>query len=327
MPAAMSQPALLVAIDESTPLASLADRACAMVVGNFDGVHRGHQAVLHRVVADARAEGLSSSVLTFEPHPAAVVGRGAPPRLTTMDRRAELIGALGIACVYVRRFDAAFAAWPPERFVRDLVVGGLRARIVVVGENFRFGAKRSGDLALLRTLGEALSFEARLAPVASDARGPFSSTRARGAIAAGDLDEACRVLGRPHELSGLVVHGDERGRLLGFPTANLDRVVEMLPPDGVYAVTVDELDEQGGLARRLAGVTNIGVRPTVAAAGGTTRTIETFLLDFAGDLYGRRLRLYLVARLRDERKFGSLDELKAQIARDVTEARAKLPER
>lgn len=318
----MSPRALLVAIDAATPLGSLADRPCAMVVGNFDGVHRGHQAVLRQVASEARARSLEPCVLTFDPHPAAVVGTGAPPLLTRMERRAEWMGALGIDRVYVRRFDAAFAAWPPERFVRDLIAPGLRAQVVVVGDNFRFGVKRSGDLTLLRTLGAQLGFETRVHPVAGDARGPFSSTRAREAIAAGDLDEACRVLDRPHELTGRVVHGAERGRLLGFPTANLDGVPEMLPPDGVYAVRVDVLDEPGTGPRL--GVTNIGLRPTVAADGDVQRTIETFVLDFAGDLYGRRLRLHLVARLRDEERFGSLAELKAQIALDVTLAREKL---
>jgi riboflavin kinase / FMN adenylyltransferase len=322
--AAVSRRPSLVAIDDATSLASVADGPCALVVGNFDGVHRGHQAVLRQVVADARARRLSPCVLTFEPHPAAVVGKGAPPLLATMNRRAALIGAMGVDRVYVRRFDRAFAAWPPARFVRELVAGALHARIVVVGENFRFGAKRSGDLALLRALGAELSFEAHVHPVAADERGPFSSTRAREAIAAGDLAEVFNVLGRPHELSGRVVRGDERGRLLGFPTANLGDVPEMLPPDGVYAVTVGAIDEQGSERPLADGVTNVGVRPTVAAGADSVRTVETFLMDFSGDLYGRPLRLHLVARLRAEKKFPSLTELKAQIERDVSEARETL---
>src|SRR5262249_18903073 len=147
---------------------------------------------------------------------------------------------LGVDRVYVRRFDAAFAAWSPERFARDLVAGVLHARIVVVGANFRFGAKRAGDLALLGDLGAELGFEARVHAVASDAHGPFSSTRAREAVAAGDLEEVKRVLGRPHELSGVVVKGDERGRTIGFPTANLGEVPELFPSNGVYAVRVHE---------------------------------------------------------------------------------------
>jgi len=318
----MTTPAALVRIDDATPVASLGARPCALVVGNFDGVHRGHQAVLGEAVEEARKLGLDACVLTFDPHPAGVVGRGAPPMLTTIERRVALVGEMGVDRVYVRRFDAAFAAWPPERFARELVAGALLARLVVVGQNFRFGAKRAGDLELLRALGRELGFEARVHAIASDARGPFSSTRARDAIGAGDLDEAARVLGRPHGLTGAVVHGDERGRQLGFPTANLDPVAEMLPPDGVYAVRVARRDDGGAGWHPLAlGVTNIGVRPTV---DGKRRTVEAHLLDFTGDLYGARLRLDLVGRLRPETKFSSLDELKAQIARDVAAARHAL---
>jgi riboflavin kinase/FMN adenylyltransferase len=314
--------ASLVPLDETTPPGSFVALPCVLVIGNFDGLHRGHQAVLREAVGHSRATGLSACVLTFDPHPASVVGAGAPPLLTTMDRRVELMGELGVEHVYVRRFDAAFAAWPPDRFARDLVVDALHARTVVVGQNFRFGARRAGDLALLRALGADLGFHARVHAVAHDERGPFSSTRAREAIAAGDLDELLRVLGRPHALTGAVVHGDERGRTIGFPTANLEGVAELVPPDGVYAVRVDGVQGEGRHFRPLAdGVTNIGVRPTV---GGDRRTIETYLLDFSGDLYGSRLRLHLVARLRGEQRFASIDELKARIARDVADARAKL---
>jgi riboflavin kinase/FMN adenylyltransferase len=311
----------LVLLDDSTPLGQETRSPSALVVGNFDGVHRGHQAVLKQVVAESRAAGFVSCVLTFDPHPAAVVGRGAPPLLTTMERRAELMTELGIERVYVRRFDAAFAAWTPDRFARELLAKGLSAHLVVVGENFRFGAKRAGDLALLRRLGHELGFETHVHPVASDEGGPFSSTRARVAISAGDLPEAVRVLGRRHELSGVVVRGDERGRTLGFPTANLASVPEILPPDGVYAVQVHQIDDVPGERLLAAGVTNIGVRPTIGGAG---RTVETFLFDFDRDLYGARLRLELVARLRDEKKFSSLEALTAQIAQDVAAARALL---
>jgi len=199
----------------------------------------------------------------------------------------------------------------------------LQARVVVVGQNFRFGAKRAGDLGALRAMGQELGFEVYVHAIASDERGPYSSTRAREAIDAGDLDEAARVLGRAHELSGPVVRGDQRGRTLGFPTANVHPVAEMLPPDGVYATRV-ELIGDDGIAGRVGsggGVTNIGVRPTV---GGAHRTVETFVFDYTGDLYGSRLRLHLVARLRGEKRFASLDELKAQIAADAAAARQKL---
>ena len=313
--------ARLVHVDDSSTRESLGSSPCALVIGNFDGVHRGHQAILHEAVAHARTAGLEAAVLTFAPHPAAVVGRGAPPLLTTVARRAELVGALGVDCLYVRHFDAAFAAWEPEHFARVLVAEMLLARFVVVGENFRFGAKRRGDLALLRLLGPTLGFGVRVAGVASDERGPFSSTRAREAIASGDLAEAERVLGRPHEATGVVVRGDQRGRTLQFPTANLDGVTELLPPRGVYAVTVDRDEGERGFVPLAAGVTNLGVRPTV---DGARLTIEAHLFDFSGDLYDARLRVHWRHRLRDERKFASLDELKAQIARDVADARAWL---
>jgi riboflavin kinase/FMN adenylyltransferase len=317
-----SRATVLQLTDDAASAAPLGDQGCVLVVGNFDGVHRGHQAVLAEAVEVAHSQGLMPVVLTFDPHPAAVVGGAAPPVLTTLDRRAELMGALGVERMVVRTFDAAFASWQAERFARELIAGVLRARVVVVGQNFRFGAKRAGDLALLRALGAELGFEVRVHSIASDEHGPFSSTRARDAIAAGDLVEVERVLGRPHELSGLVVHGDERGRTINFPTANIEPVPEMLPPDGVYAVRVDEVDH-GGVASALAGgVTNIGVRPTVG--GGGRRTVETFVLGFSGDLYGVALRLCLIARLREERKFGSLDELKLQIIRDCAEARRRL---
>jgi riboflavin kinase/FMN adenylyltransferase len=312
--------ARLVFVDDATPVDALAAEPCSLVIGNFDGVHRGHQAVLRQAVADAAAAGLDACALTFDPHPARVVGRGAPPLLTSLDDRAELMGAMGVSRVYVRRFDKAFAAWSPERFATELVARVFRARIVVVGQNFRFGSKRAGDLALLRDFGVRLGFEARVHAVAADERGPYSSTRARDAVASGDLDEAKHVLGRPHAVTGRVVAGDARGRTIGFRTANLDAIPEMLPPDGVYAVAVDRFDGDGPrfLAR---GVTNVGVRPTVAANGPPRRTVETHLLDFDGDLYDTRLRLHWLARLRDEKKFASLPELVAQIGRDVERAR------
>jgi riboflavin kinase/FMN adenylyltransferase len=300
---------------------------CVLVVGNFDGVHLGHQSVLREAVADGLRLGLPPRVLTFEPHPAAVVGQGAPPLLTTLERRVELMEALGVDRVYVRRFDAEFASWAPERFARELVAGTLLARLVVVGQNFRFGSKRAGDLTLLRALGAELGFEARVHAIAADPHGPFSSTRAREAIGSSDLDEVARVLGRPHALSGPVVHGDELGRTLGFPTANIEPVAEMLPADGIYAVRVEArtAGAEGSFGKVGGGALSIGVRPTIRE--GNRRTVEVYVLDFTGNLYGAELRVELIARLREERKFASLDELKAQMARDVELARVRLQER
>jgi riboflavin kinase/FMN adenylyltransferase len=294
---------------------------CVLVVGNFDGVHQGHAAVLREAVTVAQERDLGTSVLTFEPHPAAVVGHGAPPLLTTPQRRAQLMAAMGVERVWVRRFDANFAAWSPHQFAQDLVSRALAARAVVVGQNFRFGARREGDLEVLRRMGKDLGFDVCVHAIASDLRGPYSSTRAREAIGSGDLEEAAHVLGRPHELSGLVAKGDQRGRTLGFPTANLVDIPEMLPPDGVYATRVARVDDAGSSETLAGGVTNIGVRPTV---GGASRTIETHLLGFAGDLYDAHLRLALVTRLRSERRFGSLEELKTQIGLDAAAARGRL---
>ncbi len=193
--------------------------------------------------------------------------------------------------------------------------------MVVVGEDFRFGVKRTGDLGLLRKVGRDRGFEVHVPQVASDSRGPYSSTRARDAVVAGDLDEVRRVLGRPHSVTGVVVHGDARGRTIGFPTANLDEVAQVLPPNGVYAVTVDRRNDRALRYERVGqGVANLGLRPTV---GGDTRMLEAHLLDVSADLYGAHLRVHFVAKLRDEKKFASLDDLKAHIAQDVVRAGAR----
>jgi len=293
-------------------------RGSVVVIGNFDGVHRGHQALFARAMAEAEARRLVPVALTFDPHPRNVLMTGPPPALlTSTARRVELIDALGAPHVFIRRFDKAFAAWSPERFVEQLVVNALHARVVIAGDNFRFGAKRAGDDALLRALGPKLGFEA-FTLEATDAKGPLSSSRVRAALLAGDIPEATHVLGRPHSVEGVVESGDRRGRTIGFPTANLGEVAELVPPDGVYAVAVDRAN--GAAPRALAtGVMNIGVRPTVG--GDPRRTIEAHLFDFDGDLYGQRLRVQFVARLREERRFDGLGALKAQIARDVDEAR------
>lgn len=297
-----------------------APRPAAIALGNFDGVHLGHRAILAQTVEVARRLGVAPVVLSFDPHPAEVVGRGRPPVLTTIERRAELALAEGVDAFDLCTFDAELASWSPERFAEELLSRAMHARAVIVGENFRFGAKRAGDFSTLRALGATLGFEAVPAVLAGDDKGPWSSTRAREAIAAGDVAEAARVLGRPHELNGVVVEGDRRGRTLGFPTANLGDVAEVPPPRGVYAVRVSLVeDEERPLA---GGVMNLGVRPTVAGAVGETR--EVHLLDWSGDLYGRTLRVRLVARLREERRFPSLDALRAQIATDVAAARAAL---
>jgi riboflavin kinase / FMN adenylyltransferase len=288
-----------------------------VAVGNFDGVHRGHQAVIGAAARDAQSLGLEPLVLTFDPHPSQVLGRARLPTLTTLERKAELIVRIDERLrLVVEPFTLELAAKTPEEFARELLAEALGARIVIVGENFRFGNRRAGDLRMLQELGKQLGFEARAHPLSGDESGSFSSSRVREALAAGSLDEVERILGRPHALSGRVVRGDGRGRTIGVPTANLDGVAEALPPHGVYACVVDELAE-GGPTALAAGVTNIGVRPTVEAGF----SVETHLFDVDRDLYEKRLRLHLLQRLREERRFSGLDELKVQIARDVVQAR------
>lgn len=284
-----------------------------VVIGNLDGVHRGHQAVLRQARALADRSGARVLVLTFDPHPAEVLHGKIKPRLCTLARRVELLRAHGADEVIVEPFTKELAALTPAEFAKQLLRDRLHSSAVVIGQNFRFGAQRAGDMSTLRELGASLGFEVVAADIASDEKGPFSSTRVRDAIRAGDLAEAAHVLGRPHSISGVVEHGDARGRTIGFPTANLGQVTEMLPPHGVYAVRADGRP----------GVMNLGVRPTV---DGTHLRVEVHLLDFDGDLYDRPMRVDVIERVREERKFAGLDELKAQIARDAETARAILRE-
>jgi riboflavin kinase/FMN adenylyltransferase len=307
-----------------------ASRGAVVVIGNFDGVHRGHAAVLTAAVERARREQLAAYVLTFDPHPRTVVAALsarsiAVPKstalLTTMERRAELMTRLGIDRVFVRTFNDAFAAWPPERFVEELLVGQLSAKVVMIGENFHFGSMAAGDFATMTSLGLRFGFETVPHPLVGDDGGTYSSSRARIAIGSGDMAAAEHVLGRPHAVSGVVVHGKKLGRTLGFPTANLADVPETLPPDGIYAALVDRVEPGGAVALGWGSV-SIGVRPTVGE--GLARMVEIYLLDFEGDLYDRTLRVHLVSRIRGEEKFADLDALKVQIARDVDETRRRL---
>lgn len=288
-----------------------------VAIGNFDGVHAGHRAVLGAASQDAAARGLALCVLTFYPHPIEVLGRGKQSVLTPVDRKIELLARIDPKIrVVVEPFTKELAAMTPRAFAEELLSGALAARVVMVGQNFRFGHGRAGDLRLLSELGAELGFEARAEPLHMDAVGPISSSRIRAAIAAGDLASAEAWLGRPHALSGTVVHGDGRGRTIGVPTANLGEVIEALPPHGVYACVVDRIGA-GSAAALSTGVVNIGNRPTVAAGF----SVEVHLHDFDGDLYGSQLRLHLVGHIRAEKKFESLDALVAQIRADIDTAR------
>jgi riboflavin kinase/FMN adenylyltransferase len=254
------------------------------------------------------------------------LGRKTPAALTPLDRKIELIeAAVPSMSVRVKAFDQDLSESSPREFAERVLVAELGAKQVLVGRNFRFGKGRAGDLQTLVELGDRLGFRAHAAAIVGDEGGAFSSTRIRNSIAAGDWADVEAVLGRPHALTGTVVRGDQRGRTIGFPTANLGGVEELLPPHGVYPVLVDRLDWSSRPRAFAKGVANIGVRPTVGAGP----SVEVHLFDLAGDddLYGTRLRVHLVAFLRPERKFDGLDALKAQIARDAADARALLDQK
>lgn len=290
-------------------------RRTVVTLGNHDGVHLGHRALLEAARERAgREEGLSVHAVTFDPHPSVVLAPDrAPPLLTTIERRRELLVALGADDVSVLRFDRELASTSPEAFVERVLVAQLSARGVVVGPDFRFGRGRAGDAETLRTLGERHGFDViTVAPVTVDGE-VVSSTRIRRAVARGDVREATRLLGRVHDVDGTVVRGDGRGRSIGVPTANLDCDPILLPADGVYAV-VARLPGEAELRR---GVANLGVRPTFAAG----RSVEVHLFDVDRDFYGARLRVGFVERLRAEQKFDGVDALKAQISRDCERAR------
>ncbi len=293
------------------------ERGAAVAVGVFDGVHRGHQAVLAGLRARAaELGGLPATVLTFDRHPLEVIAPERAPRLLTApDRKVELLGDLGVDVVAVLTFDERARGLTPEEFAADVLVGGLGASVVAVGADFRFGKDRSGDVDELRDLGLGLGYYVEEVALLGDGES-VSSTRIRAAVAAGDVEAAAAALGRPFELAGTVVEGDRRGATIGFPTANLDVPANLLLPGrGVYAAWADTA---GGA---WPAVVNVGVRPTF---GGATEVAEAHLLDFDGDLYGTTLRLRFVARLRDERRFAGVDELSAQIARDVEAGRRAL---
>jgi riboflavin kinase/FMN adenylyltransferase len=295
-----------------------------MVIGNMDGVHRGHQAVLRDAGRDAKARGLELLVLTFHPHPVKVLRGAELPVLTTIPRKLELIErAVPGTLVAVEPFDHVWAAQSPLEFAERMLVSRFRTRVVVVGHNFRFGRNRSGDFGDLTRLGEQLGFETRSHPMVGDESGPWSSSRIREAIARGEVEEAARMLGRPHMISGVVAEGDKRGRTIGFPTCNVASVEQALPARGVYAVLVDREGEGGRPAALARGVANIGVRPTVKDEGAKP-TVEVHLFDVSEDLYGATLRVHLASRLREERRFSGLAELKEQIAKDALEARERL---
>ena len=288
-------------------------RPTVVTLGVFDGLHLGHQLVMKTVVDRARAIGAVPTVITFEPHPRAVLHpESAPPLLQTFDQKIEALGVLGIEQTIVIHFDKAFSQIRATDFLREVVVGRLQAKEVYLGRGFFFGHNREGNIGLLRTVSQELGFFADEVPEVRLRGKRIGSTRIRELLLAGRVNLARRMLGRPYGVEGPVVRGDERGARLGFPTANLHPHNRVIPRTGVY-VTATLIEGQW---RR--SVTNIGTRPTFGDSRGSS--IETHIINWSGDLYGDVVRVRFLYRLRDEKKFGGIDELQRQIGYDVGRA-------
>jgi len=287
----------------------------ALAIGNFDGVHLGHVALVRQLTEAASRLGVPPAVLTFEPHPREYFSPGsAPARLTTLREKLELLADYGVEQTTICPFNAAFAALTAEEFIERVLVGGLKVRHLIIGDDFRFGRGRQGDFAMLQAAADVYGFtvEAMGSVVVEGER--VSSSGVRKALAAGDMEHAARLLGRPYIIDGRVSHGDKVGRQLGFATANIRIKHNPLPMTGVFAVEVGGLGPQA-----LPGVANLGVRPTV---GGTRPLLEVHLFNFDRDIYGAHISVRFVHKLRDEQRFPNFDALKAQIAADAVAARA-----
>ena len=290
--------------------------APAIAIGNFDGVHLGHRALLEAAVKAAGDLGGEAAVLTFDPHPAVVLApERAPVLITTKRRKLELLAASGIDACILEPFTRELAALSPEQFVADVLVGALGARHVVIGYDFTYGHRRGGNAASLRRAGAEHGFAVEVIEPIGAGGQVASSSAIRRLVAAGDLAGAHQMLGRDHELEGVVTRGAGRGRELGFPTANIEIETELLPPPGIYATRARIVDGPGVYGA----ATSLGTNPTF---GPGALTLEAYLLDFEGDLYGRRLCLELVEWLRPERRFSEVDDLVAQIRDDVVKTRA-----
>ncbi|HUO78710.1 MAG TPA: bifunctional riboflavin kinase/FAD synthetase [Steroidobacteraceae bacterium] len=296
-------------------------RGVAVAIGNFDGVHLGHQALVRAARERALASGARLAALTFEPHPREYFdAAAAPPRLMRLGEKCAALAALGVESLIVLRFDARLQHQTAEDFVAQTLCRGLGARHVVVGEGFRFGCRRAGTIETLAAAGARAGFEVVAVPSVTADGVRVSSTRVREALGAGNLAAAARLLGRPYAMTGRVIYGQQLGRRLGYPTANLRLHRRATPLGGVFAVEVGGLDGRPAAAA----VASLGNRPTI---GGGETLLEVHLFDFDGDLYGRRLSVDFVAKLRDEEKFPSLDALVVQMHADATRAREILAAR
>ncbi len=292
---------------------------CVLTIGVFDGVHRGHAQLISRAVKSAAARGVPSVLMTFDPHPMEVVRPGShPAQLSTLDRRAELVAELGIDVFCVMPFTQEFMKLTPERYVQELLVDKLHVTEVVVGDNFTFGKQAAGTVDTMRELGKQYGFEVDGVTLLGEHAVTFSSTYIRSCVVAGDMAAAAEALGRPHRVEGVVVHGDGRGKGLGFPTANVAPPIHAaIPADGVYAGWFTVLGESD---TRMAAI-SVGTNPTF---DGRNRTVEPHILDFDGDLYGKRVAVDFIEQLRGMRKFDSIEDLVEAIGRDVKQAREVL---
>lgn len=290
-------------------------RGCVATIGNFDGVHLGHQAVIGQLADKAEALDLPTLVMLFEPQPAEFFNPAkAPPRLMRLREKLQALRRYAVDRVLCVRFDKAFADLEPEVFIRRVLVEGLGVKYLVVGDDFRFGHKRRGDFAMLQAAGREHGFQVvNMHSFTIDGE-RVSSTRVRAALAAADLTLAEKLLGRPYRMCGRVAHGDKIGRTLGVPTANIHLHRHSTPLKGVYAVEVFGLPDEP-----LAGVANIGTRPTV---GGTRTLLEVHVFDFDRDIYGEYVHVNFLRKLSDEKRFASLEELKQKIQQDIVDARA-----
>lgn len=294
-------------------------RGSAVTIGNFDGVHIGHQSILSELRKQALMRGVPPVVITFEPTPLEYFAPGtAPPRLTGFREKYELLEQQGMARMLVLRFDAELAALPAEDFIREILVEGLGIRYLVIGDDFRFGKGRAGDFTMLTNAGETFDFDVAATPTQTFAGERVSSTRVRQALADGDLALARELLGRRYRMSGKVTHGDRIGRQIGYPTANLRRSHEKLPLHGIFLVRVYGLDGEP-----LYGMASAGIRPTV---NGKRDLVEVYLFDFDRDIYGRHIEIEFLEKIREEEKFPDLETLREQIRLDVNEGRLRMVE-
>ncbi len=292
--------------------------ACALAIGNFDGVHRGHRALLTRAVEVARARGLISAVMTFEPHPRELFAPDkAPPRVANLRDKLQGLQACGIDHVYLQHFNRHFASISAEDFIDHMLVEGCMMKWLLVGEDFRFGARRAGDLALLRQHAARGGYEVELLSTVTNDGDRISSSAVRAALGSGDLRRAAHLLGHPYAITGRVLHGAKRGRTLGYPTLNL-RIAHKRPAaQGIYAVRVHGIG-----AQPWPGVASVGVRPTVEDSGRWL--LEVHLFDFADQIYGHLVQVEFIKKLRDEEKYDTLDQLTTAIRNDADQARALL---